>query len=77
VEAGVPLASKRRLRTRALHRRQGIPEDADTRVKIASGIVDDLVKAGKKIDDIAIDPSRTPLSVNSNYGMVLMDTSGC
>jgi len=32
------------------------------------------VKAGKKIDDIAIDPLTTPLSVNSNYGMVLMDT---
>jgi 5-methyltetrahydrofolate--homocysteine methyltransferase len=52
----------------------GIPEGADARVRIASGIVGDLVKAGKKIEDIAIDPLTTPLSVNSNFGVVLMDT---
>jgi 5-methyltetrahydrofolate--homocysteine methyltransferase len=53
---------------------RGIPEDSDTRARIASGIVEDLVKAGKKIEDIAIDPLTTPLSVNSRYGMILMDT---
>jgi 5-methyltetrahydrofolate--homocysteine methyltransferase len=52
----------------------GIPEDADTRVKIADGIINDLVKAGKKIEDIAIDPLTTPLSVNTNYGLIVIDT---
>ena len=52
----------------------GIPEDAATRAKIADRIINDLVKAGKKIEDIAIDPLTTPLSVNSNYAMILLDT---
>jgi 5-methyltetrahydrofolate--homocysteine methyltransferase len=52
----------------------GIPEDSDTRVKIADGIINDLVKAGKKVEDIAIDPLTTPLSVNTNYGLIVIDT---
>jgi len=52
----------------------GIPDDAETRFKIASSIINDLVKAGKKIEDIAIDPITTPLSVNSNYGLTVMTT---
>jgi len=53
---------------------KGIPENADDRVKIAEKIINELTKAGKKIEDIAIDPLTTPLSVNSNYGMMVMDT---
>jgi cobalamin-dependent methionine synthase I len=52
----------------------GIPDDADTRVKIAESIINDLVKAGKNIQDIAIDPLTTPLSVNTNFGMIVIDT---
>ncbi|MFW6138801.1 MAG: dihydropteroate synthase [Spirochaetota bacterium] len=52
----------------------GIPEDADTRVKIAEQIINDLTKAGKKIEDISIDPITTPLSVNTNYGLIVIDT---
>lgn len=52
----------------------GIPDEADQRVKIASSIINDLVKGGKKIEDIAIDPLTTPLSVNTNFGMIVIDT---
>jgi len=52
----------------------GIPDDADTRTKIAEGIINDLVKAGKKLEDIAIDPLTTPLSVNTSFGITVIDT---
>ena len=52
----------------------GIPDDADTRFKIAARIINDLVKEGKNIEDIAIDPITNPLSVNTTYGLVLLDT---
>jgi len=52
----------------------GIPDEADKRVKIADTIINDLVKGGKKIEDIAIDPLTTPLSVNTNYGVTVWDT---
>ncbi|MBN2324643.1 MAG: dihydropteroate synthase [Spirochaetes bacterium] len=52
----------------------GIPESADERARIASEIIDDLTKAGKPISDIAIDPLTTPLSVNTGYGLVVIDT---
>ncbi len=52
----------------------GIPDDADTRIKIADEIINDLVKGGKKIEDIAIDPITTPLSVNTTYGLTVIDT---
>jgi len=52
----------------------GIPDEADERVKIAGEIINDLVKAGKKIEDIAIDPLTTPLSVNTNFGVTVIET---
>jgi cobalamin-dependent methionine synthase I len=52
----------------------GIPDDADTRMKIADGIINDLIKAGKSIQDIAIDPLTTPLSVNTNFGLTVIET---
>jgi 5-methyltetrahydrofolate--homocysteine methyltransferase len=52
----------------------GIPDEADSRVKIADQIINELVKAGKKTEDIAIDPLTTPLSVNTNYGLIVIDT---
>jgi len=52
----------------------GIPDDADARVKIAEGIINELVRAGKKIEDIAIDPLTTPLSVNTTYGLTVIET---
>jgi 5-methyltetrahydrofolate--homocysteine methyltransferase len=53
---------------------QGIPEDADRRIKIADGIINGLIKEGKDIQDIAIDPITTPLSVNTGYGLTVIDT---
>lgn len=53
---------------------KGIPEDSETRLKIAERIINGLLKGGKKIEDIAIDPITTPLSVNTNYGLIVMDT---
>ncbi len=53
---------------------KGIPEEADKRVLIADGIINSLVKAGKNVEDIAIDPLTTPLSVNTNYGLIVIDT---
>ncbi len=53
---------------------QGIPEDADRRIKIADAIINSLVKEGKDIQDIAIDPITTPISVNSTYGLAVIDT---
>ncbi len=52
----------------------GIPDDADTRVQIADRIINELVKGGKKIEDIAIDPLTTPLSVNTNFGLTVIET---
>jgi cobalamin-dependent methionine synthase I len=52
----------------------GIPESADGRVRIAKEIIDDLTEAGKPLEDIAIDPLTTPLSVNTGYGIVVTDT---
>ena len=52
----------------------GIPDEADDRVKIAEQIINDLTKAGKKIEDIAIDPLTTPISVNTNFGLVVIET---
>jgi len=52
----------------------GIPEEADKRIQIADRIINDLVKAGKNIEDIAIDPLTTPLSVNTSYGIIVLDT---
>jgi len=53
---------------------QGIPDDADKRVKIAEQIINDLSKAGKKTEDIAIDPITTPLSVNTKSGLATLAT---
>jgi cobalamin-dependent methionine synthase I len=52
----------------------GIPDSADDRARIAESIINDLIKAGKPLDDIAIDPLTTPLSVNTGYGIVVTDT---
>jgi 5-methyltetrahydrofolate--homocysteine methyltransferase len=52
----------------------GIPEDAENRIRIADGIVNGLVKKGKKQEDIGIDPITTPLSVNTAYGITVFDT---
>jgi cobalamin-dependent methionine synthase I len=52
----------------------GIPEKADDRIKIADKIITELTKAGKKTEDIAIDPLTTPLSVNTTFGMTVIDT---
>jgi cobalamin-dependent methionine synthase I len=52
----------------------GIPDDAETRVQIADRIINELVKGGKKIEDIAIDPITTPLSVNTNFGLTVIET---
>jgi cobalamin-dependent methionine synthase I len=53
---------------------KGIPDNADERARIAESIINELVKAGKPIEDIAIDPLTTPLSVNTNYGLVVTET---
>jgi cobalamin-dependent methionine synthase I len=52
----------------------GIPDLADERVRIAESIINDLTKAGKPIEDIGIDPLTTPLSVNTNYGILVIQT---
>jgi 5-methyltetrahydrofolate--homocysteine methyltransferase len=52
----------------------GIPDEADKRIKIAERIINDLSRAGKSIEDIAIDPLTTPLSVNSNFGNTVINT---
>ncbi len=52
----------------------GIPEKADERVRIADRIITGLTKAGKNIEDIAIDPLTTPLSVNTTFGLTVIDT---
>jgi len=52
----------------------GIPDEAEDRFKIAVRIIEDLTKAGKKIEDIAIDPLTTPLSVNTTFGLTVMNT---
>jgi len=53
---------------------RGIPDDASTRFKIARSIIEDLMKAGKRFEDIAIDPITTPLSVNTKYGLTVLQT---
>jgi 5-methyltetrahydrofolate--homocysteine methyltransferase len=53
---------------------EGIPEDSARRIKIADQIINGLVKAGKDIKDIAIDPITTPISVNTEYGITVFET---
>jgi 5-methyltetrahydrofolate--homocysteine methyltransferase len=52
----------------------GISDQPETRLKIADQIINDFVRAGKKIDDIAIDPITTPIGVNTKFGLTTLDT---
>lgn len=52
----------------------GIPDRAEDRVRIAEQIINELSKAGKKIEDISIDPLTTPLSVNTSFGLTVIET---
>ncbi len=53
---------------------EGIPADVDKRVKIAGRIIEGLLKKGKSIDDVWIDPITTPVSANQDLGIVLLET---
>ncbi|MDY6827478.1 MAG: methyltetrahydrofolate cobalamin methyltransferase [Bacillota bacterium] len=46
----------------------GIPEDAETRFKIASQVIDLLKKEGIRHDDIYVDPLIQPVSVSTKNG---------
>jgi 5-methyltetrahydrofolate--homocysteine methyltransferase len=52
----------------------GIPDQPETRLKIADQIINDFVRAGKKIEDLAIDPITTPIGVNTKFGLTTLDT---
>ena len=52
----------------------GIPADVGKRVKIAGRIIEGLLKKGKSIDDVWIDPVTTPVSANQDLGIVLLET---
>ncbi len=52
----------------------GIPDRAEDRLRIAEKIINDLSKVGKKIEDISIDPLTTPLSVNTGFGLTVIET---
>lgn len=53
---------------------KGISDKPEVRARIAERIINDLVKAGKKTEDIAIDPLTTPIGVDWNYGLFVLDT---
>lgn len=52
----------------------GMPEDADQRVKIADWLINQMTKEGVDISDIYIDPMVRPVSTGSHYGIVALDT---
>jgi len=52
----------------------GMPEDADGRIKIGERLIGKLTKAGVKLSDIYIDPLVRPVGTGSHYGMAAIDT---
>lgn len=52
----------------------GIPPDAITRSRIASGIIDNLCSKGVETGDIYVDPLIQPISVDSKNGMIAAET---
>jgi len=52
----------------------GMPETADDRVKIADRLINDMTKAGVKVNDIFIDPMVRPVGTGSHYGVVALET---
>lgn len=51
----------------------GMPESKEDRVKIASKLINDLVGAGMKIENIYVDPLVQPVSTNDRYGMEFLN----
>ncbi len=52
----------------------GIPEDAKTRFKIASRVIDGLESIGVKQDDIYVDPLIQPISTSTVNALSALDT---
>ena len=52
----------------------GMPEDAEGRIKIGERLINKLSKEGVKHDDIYIDPLVRPIGTGSHYGMAAIET---
>ena len=52
----------------------GMPEDAEGRIKIGERLINKLTKEGVKHEDIYIDPLVRPIGTGSHYGMAAIET---
>ena len=52
----------------------GMPEDAEGRIKIGERLIEKMTKAGVKHEDIYIDPLVRPIGTGSHYGMAAIET---
>ncbi len=52
----------------------GIPDDADTRFKIASRVIDGLLEIGTKVEDIYVDPLIQPISTSTLNALSALET---
>ncbi|MHB0997989.1 MAG: methyltetrahydrofolate cobalamin methyltransferase [Armatimonadota bacterium] len=53
---------------------EGIPADAEKRIAIARGLIDNLTSEGIDLDDIYVDPLVYPIATGSNYGCAVLET---
>lgn len=52
----------------------GMPETAEQRFEVGARLVRDLTRAGKKEEEIFIDPLVRPVSTGGHYGKVVLET---
>lgn len=52
---------------------EGMPETAERRLEIAKNLTDKMKDAGVKEDDIYLDPLVKPVSVNTDFGIEVLD----
>ncbi len=74
-ETILPLIVKRRARVVALCMDDtGMPETASQRLAIVNVLARELLDAGIRKEDIFFDPLVKPISVNTNFGMEVLET---
>jgi 5-methyltetrahydrofolate--homocysteine methyltransferase len=51
----------------------GMPETAEDRIRVADFLVENMTKAGVKVEDMFLDPLVKPISVNISFGNEVLD----
>jgi 5-methyltetrahydrofolate--homocysteine methyltransferase len=55
---------------------EGMPESAEERCAIGSGLITELTKVGIPLEDIFLDPMVRPVSTGDHYGQIVFQTIG-